>query len=470
MRKVKFYNSLTKKLESFKPKQGGLARIYNCGPTVYKRQHIGNMRRYLFADFLHRALEFLGYEVKDIMNITDVGHLTEDDVDEGEDKVEKAARERQVSPQQVAEEQIKLFFEDLKKLNIKEASAYPRASEHIEQMIKLVENLIKNGHAYKTETGVYFDVQSFPDYGKLSGNKLEDLKAGKRIEVREEKKHPADFALWVLDQKHIQKWDSPWGAGYPGWHIECSAMAAEYLGPDIDIHTGGEDNKFPHHENEIAQSEGAYGDKFVRLWLHNRHLQIGGKKLAKREGKQITLSTIEKKGYSPLALRLLVFGSHYRSKIDFSWQALDEAQKNLETIKQLVRAVSSSTPGVSPSTPGVFPETAVVEAFGQALAEDLNTPKAWAVFWDYVHQVNTEQKQDGWITLAAMDKVLGVLGALKHEIDSETVPEDVRSLVDEREKARGDGDFDKADQLRKKVEKMGYQIEDTAGEPRVIKL
>ncbi|MFH1354267.1 MAG: cysteine--tRNA ligase [bacterium] len=471
MEEVKFYNSLTKNVEPFEPKVEGKARIYNCGPTVYKRQHIGNMRRYLFADFLHRTLEFLGYEVKEIMNITDVGHLTEDDIDEGEDKVEKEAKSRKLSPQELAEEQIGLFFEDLKKLNIRKAERYPRASEHIGQMRSLIKKLIENGHAYKTRTGVYFDVQSFPQYGKLSGNKLKDLKAGKRIEVREEKKHPADFALWVLDNKHEQKWKSPWGVGYPGWHIECSAMSLEYLGSGIDIHTGGEDNKFPHHENEIAQAEGATGEKFVRLWLHNSHLQMAGNKLAKREGKQITLDTVEKKGYSPLAFRLLVFGSHYRSKIDFSWEALDEAQGNLETIKQLLRAVSFSTPGVAPSTPGVFPETAVIKRFGEALADDLNTPRAWAVFRDYVREINKrEQKQDGLATLMVMDKVLGVIEPLKLELEGEAVPDDVRMLVDRRERARKGGDFDEADRLRQKVEKMGYKIEDTGSEPRVIKI
>ena len=468
------------------------------------------MRRFLFADFLRRTLELAGYEVREVTNITDVGHLTEDDIDAGEDKIEKAARRQKVAPQEIAEKQASLFFDDLKQLNIQPAHAYPRASQHIPQMQKLISQLIKAGHAYETPSGVYFDVRSWPDYGRLSGNKLEDLETGRRVEVREEKKHPADFALWVRDDKHGQKWASPWGVGYPGWHIECSAMSLEYLGADIDIHTGGEDNRFPHHENEIAQSEGALQpiqpldlargkqvqgkqaqgkpQKFVHFWMHNRHLQWQGKKLAKREGGQITLDTLKEKGYSPLALRWLVFSSHYRSKIDFSWEALDEAQKNMETIKQLVRRLDPLLPaqarvlplgkGEKVSSPYYEGEVAapdgadgeVIGRFGEALADDLNTPKAWAVFWDYVREINRKQEQKGWATLRAMDRVLGVIEPLRRDLAAETIPEEIQTLVDRREKAREGGEFNEADRLREEIEKQGYKIEDTAGIPRVIKL
>ena len=471
MEKLRFYNSLTKQIEVFKPQQAGKVRIYNCGPTVYQRQHIGNMRRFLFADFLRRTLELAGYEVREVTNITDVGHLTEDDIDAGEDKIEKAARRQKVAPQEIAKKQANLFFDDLKQLNIQPAHAYPRASQHIPQMQKLISQLIKAGHAYETRSGVYFDVRSWPDYGRLSGNKLEDLEAGRRVEVREEKKHPADFALWVRDDKHGQKWASPWGVGYPGWHIECSAMSLEYLGADIDIHTGGEDNRFPHHENEIAQSEGALQQvqgklqKFVHFWMHNRHLQWQGKKLAKREGGQITLDTLKEKGYSPLALRWLVFSSHYRSKIDFSWEMLDEAQKNMETIKQLVRRLDLLPPAQASGADGE-----VIGRFGEALADDLNTPKAWAVFWDYVREINRKQEQKGWATLRAMDRVLGVIEPLRRDLAAETIPEEIQTLVDRREKAREGGEFNEADRLREEIEKQGYKIEDTAGSPRVIKL
>ena len=295
MTALRFYNSLTKKVETFtalpagRQAASGTVQMYNCGPTVYRRQHIGNMRRFLFADFLRRALEFSGLAVREVTNITDVGHLTQDDIDAGEDKLEAAAREAKISPQDIARQQTKLFFDDLAALTIQQAWKYPRASEHITEMQQLISQLIERGHAYVTTTGVYFDVRSFPAYGALSGNTLDAIESGSRVAVREEKKHPADFALWKInDPEHLQQWDSPWGRGYPGWHIECSAMSLAYLTSPIDIHTGGQDNRFPHHENEIAQSEGATGQPFVRFWMHNAFLNLKGAKLAKRGGKQIT--------------------------------------------------------------------------------------------------------------------------------------------------------------------------------------
>ncbi len=469
MKAVRLYNSLTKRLEILKPNTKGVARVYSCGPTVYKRQHLGNLRRYLFADFLHRALELLGYQVKEVMNITDVGHLTEDDVDAGEDKVEKEARTRKVSPQAVTDEQTSLFFADLEKLNVKTDVTYPRASRHIKSMQRLISRLLERGHAYRTASGVYFDVRSFSAYGRLSGNRPEDLIAGKRVAAQGDKKHPADFALWIRDENHLQKWDSPWGRGYPGWHIECSAMSLKYLGTDIDIHTGGEDNRFPHHENEIAQSEGATGEKFVRLWLHNRHLQMSGKKLAKREGGQITLDTLIAKGYSPLAFRLLVFASHYRSKIDFSWEMMEEAQKNLETLKQLWRRLRlGGVPAGPENAPAADQE--VIDSFSNALADDLNTPRASAVLWEYVRGVENRPRQQALATLAAADEVVGVLEPLRRQIEAETVPDDVRKLAARREQERKNGHYEEADRLRQVVEEKGYKIEDTGTGPRIVKL
>lgn len=462
MAEIQFYNSLTKQVEPFAPKDEGKVRIYNCGPTVYKRQHIGNMRRYLFADFLRRSLEFLGYEVRDITNITDVGHLTQDDIDAGEDKLERAARMEKISPQMIAEQQTKLFFEDLRALNIEPAHLYPRATAHVQDMIELIEALMKNGHAYQTSSGIYFDVTTFPEYGKLSGNTLEKIESGARIEIREEKKHPFDFALWKLnDPGHLQQWDSPWGKGYPGWHIECSAMSLRYLDSEIDIHTGGEDNRFPHHENEIAQSEGATGKPFVRLWMHNRHLHFGGVKMAKREGEQITLDTLREKGFSPLAFRLLVFGSHYRSPLEFSWESLAAAQKNLETVKQLVR---SHLP--SPQAGRGVGGEVVLEKFSAALADDLNTPAALAVFMDYVHEVNKGMADEA--LLAQMDQVLGIIEPLQLEIESETIPDEIKQLAHQREEARKNKQFEEADRLRGEIEAKGYKLEDTNAGPRVI--
>lgn len=462
MREARFYNSLTRKAEVFRPRDAGKVRIYNCGPTVYKRQHIGNWRRFLFADFLRRALEFFGYEVREIMNITDVGHLTLDDIEAGEDKLEREAREAKTTPQDIADKQIKLFLQDIKALNIQPAHKYPRATEHIEQQIRMIETLAKNKHAYVTESGVYFDVTSFPNYGQLSGNTLEAIEAGSRVQVRGEKKHPADFALWKTgDKKHLQQWDAPWGHGYPGWHIECSAMSLEYLGPEIDIHTGGEDNKFPHHENEIAQSEAYTGKTFVRFWLHNAWLNLRGVKLAKRAGEQITLDTLAEKGFSPLEFRLLVFGSHYRSPLEFSWESLGAASKNLEGIRNAVRA-NPPTPRESRSAT-LTGESA--RRFADALADDLNTPKAMAVFMDALHAVN--RGEEDFAVLEEMDKVLGIIEPLRRELGAEIIPDEIQKMAGEREKAREEKRFEEADKIRIKIENLGYYLEDTNSGPRL---
>lgn len=473
MADLTFYNSLSRQIEPFEPKHPGKVRMYNCGPTVYKRQHIGNMRRYLFSDFLRRTLELFGYEVRDITNITDVGHLTQDEIDAGEDKLEQEAKKQKKTPQDIANEQLAFFQKDLAALNIEPAHLYPRATQHIPHMQKMIEQLIKNGHAYVTPTGVYFDVQSFPEYGTLSGNTLENISPGRRIEVREEKKHPADFALWKLDSSHLQKWDSPWGVGYPGWHIECSAMSLEYLDNEIDIHTGGEDNRFPHHENEIAQSEGATKIRpFVRTWMHNSHLRLAGAKLAKREGEQITLDTIREKGFSPLAFRLLVFGSHYRSKMDFSWEALQSAAEQLGSIKQLIRRLKEHQPSFSADA-----DAETIESFKTALASDLNTPVALSVFSAYLTKANStldasptsEVTARLWTTLQTMDRVLGIIAPLEAEIAQETIPADIQQLAEAREEARRNKEFAKADELRVEIEAKGYAIEDTPSGPRVIK-
>ena len=443
-------------------------RIYNCGPTVYKRQHVGNMRRFLFADILRRTLELIGYEVRDITNITDVGHLTQDDLGIGDDKLEVAAKERNVTPQDIAKKETAQFMADLEALCIQPAHLYPRASEHIPQMQALITKLIEKGHAYVASSGVYFSVESFPAYGSLSGNTLDALDEGHRVEVREEKKHPADFALWVIDSTHLVTWPSPWGQGYPGWHIECSAMALEYLGSDIDIHTGGEDNIFPHHENEIAQAEGATGTAFVRTWMHNRHLQLNGQKLSKREGEQVTLDTLKEKGYSPLAFRLLVLSAHYRTLMDFSWEAMDQATVNLETLSSLVRRVHEFSPASSGTA-----DAGVVSDFVSALADDLNTPKAMAVVYEYIKDANGSLSADTasgiLATLHQLDKVLGVIGPIESELEKDVVPKAIMELVEARETAKKNKEYEKADELRGDVQVKGYIIEDTPHGPRVKK-
>lgn len=472
---IRFYNSLTKQVEPFTSADPGKVRIYNCGPTVYKRQHIGNMRRFLFSDTLRRTLELFGYEVRDITNLTDVGHLTQDDLDAGEDKLEKEAREKETTPQAIAEEQTRLFHVDLQALNIEPAHLYPKATAHIEEMQALIAQLLERGHAYQTNTGVYFDITSFPAYGQLSGNTLEHIEAGSRIEIRTEKKHPADFALWIFDTQQAQLWDSPWGRGYPGWHIECSAMSLKYLDSGIDIHTGGEDNKFPHHENEIAQSEGATGKPFVRLWMHNSHLLMKGAKLAKREGQQITLDTVRDEGFSPLAFRLLVLGSHYRTKMEFSWEALSAAAENLATVKQLVRRLKEMMINADTDAPA---DQQTLDAFRAPLADDLNTPQALAAFLQYIKASNAlldqsptpQQLGTTQATLTAMDQVIGVIGPLEAEIEAETIPAGILELAQQREQARENKQFEKADELRIEIERKGYKLEDTPSGPRVLKL
>lgn len=470
-----FYNSLTKKIEPLMPREPGKVQLYHCGPTVYKRQHLGNLRRFLFADFLRRTLEFLGYEVREITNITDVGHLTQDEIDAGEDKLAKAAQEQKVTPQDIAEQQTKLFLSDLQTLNILPSHKYPRASQHIPQMIALITKLIANRHAYVTKSGVYFDVASFPAYGALSGNTLANLAAGKRVAVREEKKHPADFALWVIDPDSLQRWDSPWGVGYPGWHIECSAMSLAYLVPPIDIHTGGEDNRFPHHENEIAQSEAATGQPFVKLWLHNRHLQLGGIKMAKRDGETLTLNTLVERGVDPLAFRLFCFAAHYRNKVDFTWENLAIAQDHLHALTALLRRLHTHAMPATANKSAA--DKSVVKAFAKALSDDLNTPAAWAILLQFVRQTNTQldQQADAAIattalaTLRQLDQVLGFIDVLEQRLLAEQVPPEVSQLVADREAARLSKNFVEADRLRQLVAQQGYLIEDSDTGPRLIK-
>ena len=470
-----FYNSLTKDIEPLSPREPGKVQLYHCGPTVYKRQHLGNLRRFLFADLLRRSLEFLGYEVREITNITDVGHLTQDELDAGEDKLTRAAREQKVTPQLIAEEQTKLFLQDLQTLNIQPSHKYPRASQHIPQMLTLIATLLEKKHAYLTKSGVYFDVQSFPAYGALSGNTVANLAAGKRIAVREEKKHPADFALWVIDPQSLQRWDSPWGIGYPGWHIECSAMSLAYLIPPIDIHTGGEDNRFPHHENEIAQSEAATGERFVTLWLHNAHLQMGGVKMAKRDGASLTLDTIIEHGFDPLAFRLYCFAAHYRSKVDFSWENLAVAQDHLNALTALLRRLHTHVAPIGQKESAADPR--VVKTFAEALRNDLNTPAAWAILLQLIRQTNAQLDQQAdaataavaLATLHQLDRVVGIMNVLEQRLLAEHVPPEVTQLVADREAARVSKNFAEADRLRQIITQHGYLIEDSSTGPRLIK-
>jgi len=468
---------LSKKEEVLAPIEPGKVRIYHCGPTVYKRQHIGNMRRFLFADLVRRALEFFGYGVKEITNITDVGHLTQDEIEAGQDKLEKEAAAQKVTPRKIADRETEAFMSDVAMLNIQPSHKYPRATEHIKEMQELIQVLLDKGLAYQTEVGVFFDVAKFAQYGQLSGNTTDSLASGTRLEVRAEKRSPGDFALWLTDNpKQVQQWDSPWGRGYPGWHIECSAMSMKYLGEEIDIHTGGEDNKFPHHENEIAQAEGATGKKFVRTWMHNAHLQMGGQKLAKREGEQITLDTLKERNYSPIAFRLLVWSSHYRQKIDFSWEALAQAQGSVQSIERLIQRLQEAAGKLKPGKKQVAEN--VIDQFSDALADDLNTPKALAVVYGYIKEVNRQLDKGGldkkevqkvWHTLLQLDKVLGVIEPVAEQLSEEEVPAKVSKLAKRREEAREAGNYEEADRLRAEIETEGYKLKDTTSGVRIEK-
>lgn len=466
---LKLYNTLTKQKEEFKLIHKGKVAIYTCGPTVYGFVHIGNLRAYMLGDVLRRYLEYSGYEVRYIKNITDVGHLTEDDIaqgDSGEDKISKAAIKEKKTPKEIADFYTDHFLDTEKELNILPAHYFPKATAHVPQMIKMIKTLIEKGHAYEKNGNVFFDVTSFPEYGKLSGNTLANLKVGARLEEHPDKKHPWDFALWLkADPKHLLQWDSPWSRGYPGWHIECSAMSTEYLGDTIDIHTGGEDNIFPHHEAEIAQTEGCTGKKFVNYWLHLRHLFVDGEKMSKSKGNFYTPQDITKKGFDPMHLRLLYLSSQYRKNLDFSWKAMEQAKANFKRIEDFFQKISALSPSKAPAIPKNEFCNKHISMFEEAMNDDLNTPLALSALYDMITHVNkkissgemnAEKAAKILTTFEKMNKVFG-LKFTKNEID---IPENVKKMAGERQEARKNRGFQKADELRKEIEDLGFEIED----------
>jgi cysteinyl-tRNA synthetase len=468
---LKLYNTLTKSKEEFKPIHKGKTSMYICGPTVYDFVHIGNLRSYMTPDILRRYLEYSGYEVRQIKNITDVGHLTDDDIaqaDTGEDKMAKAAKREKKTPEEIAKFYEDAFRRDEEEMNILPAHYFPRATAHIPQMIKIIEELIKNGNAYEKNGNVFFDVTSFPDYGKLSGNTLGNLKIGARLEEHPDKKHPWDFALWLkADPKHILQWNSPWSRGYPGWHIECSAMATEYLGDTLDIHTGGEDNIFPHHEAEIAQTECATGKKFVNYWIHTRHLLVDGEKMSKSKGNFYILQDIVDKGFDPMHLRLFYLSSHYRKQADFSWPALEQAKANFERIvewKNRLQEVAKNQEIPKAKFSYTLKLDFRVEQFESAMDDDLNTPLALTHLYEMTTETNKQitdlSAEEVEKILATFEKMNKVFGLRFSEGEAE-IPEDVKKLADERLEARKNKDFQTSDELRSDIEKMGYFIEDT---------
>jgi cysteinyl-tRNA synthetase len=448
---LKLYNTLGRKKQVFKPINPPNVGMYNCGPTAYWFAHIGNFRTYLFSDILMRTLIYEGFKVKQVMNVTDVGHLTSD-ADEGEDKVEKAAAKEGKTASEITNFYWKAFRDDMKKLNILEPSIWCKATEHIKEQIELVKKLEKKGFIYKTSDGIYFNTSKLKDYGKLARLDKENLIGGKRIDLGE-KKNKTDFALWKFSEqpgKRQQEWDSPWSLGFPGWHIECSAMSMKYLGEHFDIHTGGIDHIPIHHTNEIAQSEAATGKKFVNYWLHGAFLTLKGEKVSKSKGGLYTISELEELGYKPLDYRFMCLLTHYRSSLDFSVENLDAAKKGLEGLKNKINLINKEQKDGRDA--GKY-----IDKFTKAVEDDLNMPKAIQV----LQALLKDDKVAGKLKIEAIEKMDSVFGLdlLKHEKIS--VPENVRRLAEERWQAKKVRDFKRADELREKVRGLGFVINDT---------
>lgn len=465
---LRLYNTLSRQKEDFEPQEPGKVRMYNCGPTVYNYAHIGNLRSYIFADILRRTLEYSGYDVPQVMNVTDVGHLTSDE-DMGEDKLEVQARTSGMDIWEIAKYYEGEFFKDLEALNIEKPATICRATEHVPDMIELIKKIVANGHAYETPQAVYFDISTFPTYTELTRQSLEDKLVGARDEVREdaEKKHPADFALWFKAvgrfENHLMRWESPWGVGFPGWHIECSAMSMRYLGETLDIHTGGEDHIWVHHPNEIAQSESATGKKFVRVWMHGAFLVVGKpsdgdgdgeEKMAKSEGNFLRLQTLIEKGYDPLAYRFMCFSAHYRAKLKFTWESLDGAASGYSSLKDFA-ARAKQIGGTEGEWVGEYRDR-----FLEAITDDLNMPQAIAVVSDMIREADRRKDYGVLDALYDFDRVLG-LGFREATERATAVDSEVESLIKQREEARASKDWALADQIRKQLSEQGIVLEDT---------
>ncbi|MFH1430200.1 MAG: cysteine--tRNA ligase [Candidatus Uhrbacteria bacterium] len=455
---MQLYNSLTKTIEPFRPISGRTVRLYACGPTVYHYATIANLRSYLFEDILKRTLLVNGYQVQHVMNITDVGHLT-DDADEGEDKLERAATREQRSAQEIAQYYTDVFLKDLDRLHIFRPDAMPRATEYIAEQIALVEELERRGFTYETSDGVYFDTSKFPAYGKaFKGQKLEEKEAGARVAVRSEKRNPHDFALWKLTPKEVhrqQEWPSPWGRGFPGWHIECSVMSRALLGQPFDIHCGGIDHISVHHTNEIAQSEAAYDVPLAKYWCHGAFLTVDGGRMGKSEGNAVIVEELIERDIDPIAYRYLVLGAHYRSQLNFTWESLESAESALRHLRDRCRELPTAPKRINAALkPKILK---LRERFLAAVNDDLDTPRALALLWEVM-----KSKRDAKEVAAAvafMDEVLG-LGFTDYLGKTLRIPREVQQLVRDREKARATKDWARADILRAEIAALGYVVQD----------
>ncbi len=462
---LKLYNSISKKIEEFTPINPPNVGMYTCGMTVYDYAHIGHGRKYVGDDILRRVLTRFGYEVKHIQNVTDVGHLSSD-ADEGEDKLEKGAAKTGKTVWEVAEFFTKHFYDSMDKLNVLRPDIICKATEHLPEQIALIKALLTKGFAYDTPEAVYFDISKFSDYGKLFGQKLEEKKTAVRETVKtgEHKKHPADFTLWFKRvgrfADHTMHWKSPFGDGFPGWHIECSAMSMKYLGDTFDIHTGGIEHTAVHHPNEVAQSESATGKQFVRYWIHHGHLMFDGQKMSKSLGNIVRIEDVEEKNIDPLALRYFYLTASYRKPINFTWKALAGSQKALQELRNHMTAKTRT----NLSAEKLEKIDVYRNKFSEALANDLNTPQALAVVWEVVK--SNIPSQDKYDLLMDFDEVLG-LQLSDVNASSLEIPEEITRLMNEREKLRQEKKFEEADNVRKKIEEKGFVIEDTSDGPQV---
>ena len=451
-----FYNTLTRKKDIFKPNEEKEVRIYSCGPTVYKDATIGNMRTSIFQDVLRRVLRYNGYKIKHVMNITDVGHLVSDG-DEGEDKMIKSAREEHKTPLEIAEHYTKLFFEDLKALNIETPEIICKATDYIPEMLEYVKILMEKGYAYETSTAIYFDVSKLDEYPVLSNLNVEKQKAGARVEVDPEKKNHYDFALWIkAPANHLMKWDSPWGPSYPGWHIECSAMSRKHLGEQFDIHTGGIDLIPTHHENEIAQSKGICGKIPANYWIHGEYLLINGGKMSKSLGNVYLIRDIKEKGYDPLVYKLFCYTASYRNKLNFTWEGIEATSKSLERLRNGYQIHLNGKDILDESDKKKI--ASIEENFHKAINDDMNMPLAMSYVWEAV-KYEKKNKEIAKLLLK-FDKVLGIK-IEKEEKSSEEIPEEILKLVEQRKKAREEKNWEESDKIRDKISDIGYIVKDT---------
>jgi cysteinyl-tRNA synthetase len=461
---MKLYNTPKRKLEEFKTIKKGSVGVYSCGPTVYWNQHIGHMYAFVVWDVMVRYLKNLGYDVKWVMNITDVGHLTSD-ADEGEDKMEKGAKREGMTVWQIADKYIKQFKESTKLLNIS-PDVLPRATKHIDEQIELIKKIEGNGFTYKTKTGLVFDTKRFKKYSNFANLNLKKQKAGARVKVDPEKRQSEDFLLWVTNQPdHIMQWDSPWGKGFPGWHVECTAMSVKYLGEKFDIHTGGKEHIPIHHTNEIAQGYGAFKGQTAGYWLHNEWLNLKGKKMSKSKGDFITIQELVKKGYDSMHFRYLVLTSHYRKGLFFSYKSLDSAKSAYERLGELLRAWKTGGRS-SLSDDKLKKLDEYRDKFISKMGNDLNYPEGLAVLWEVAKSnIPNTDKLD---LVLSFDEVFGL--RLNRFLEEEIIDKNVMELVRQREDARKDEDFSRSDELRKKLLKRGYKIEDTDKGPKLKKI